>query len=152
MDLVTRINLTHQCAPMGALLLSSTLHIQIYYQGRCLVRQLRWRLDRSMSTYLLYGCGTSQGPQRPTTYPPDIILPGEANPPIAEAKKDPRIEETSNKHHGSHGSQTRLKSCVWCAYKPRSVQPCHNSGADPGHDVLTATRRADLCGLCVRKQ
>ncbi len=67
-----------------------------------------------MSTSLLYGCGTSQGPQRPATYPTDIVLPGEANPPLPETKVD--VNE-------SKGTRDGDQSSVW--YAPQ--HPLHAS-------------------------
>ena len=66
-----------------------------------------------MSTYLLYGCGNSHGPQGPSTYPPDVVLPGEANPPVAQAKTSPDCDETKGNHDSCHGCQNWMKSCGW---------------------------------------
>ena len=77
-----------------------------------------------MSTSLLYGCGTSQGPQRPATYPTDIVLPGEANPPVPEAKV------SGDK---SKGARDGNQSSVW--YAPQ--KPLHAGLSYPTAGALS---------------
>ena len=107
-----------------------------------------------MSTYMLYGCGTSQGPQRPSTYPPDVVLPGEANPPVAEPTINHIDDETDGNYSNCHGCRSWLKSSVW--YAPQSSSHAtllQDSALNRGCDVRPSDdRRAGMCGFCVRKQ